>query len=155
VDDDGLRELARAPRLGILNLVNTSVSDLGLAHLARCRTLRILRVQESKVTQAGAERLAAALPNSYIEFPGGGIDWWSPEGLSQRLPASAAAPTRDAVPGEVVAYETFDKPTADWPPAKLPAGVQATVADGLLRTEFPNRNYDFGYTFGTPAPDVA
>ncbi|MBO0700391.1 MAG: SUMF1/EgtB/PvdO family nonheme iron enzyme, partial [Zavarzinella sp.] len=63
-------------------------------------------------------------------------------------------PPKDLFPGELVAYETFDSPSADWPPAKLPAGVKCVVADGVLRTEFPNKEYDFGHMFGRPATNV-
>ncbi len=52
---------------------NPGVTDAGLDHLAPLQTLRRLDVSSTMVTAAGAKKLAMALPECRIEYPGGEI----------------------------------------------------------------------------------
>jgi Leucine-rich repeat (LRR) protein len=89
IGDEGLRRLARLPKLRALFIDNTRITDAGLAYLetlslrrlglnstaisdasipqlAKLRNLERLDVEGAGLTEAGLSRLAAALPNCQI-----------------------------------------------------------------------------------------
>lgn len=98
VGDAGLAHFKKSTELQILTLENTRVSDAGLVHLQDCKNLRIVTLEKTnvsdaglvrfhdcklltaigltgtKVTEAGVKKLAAALPESKIEWDGGVIE---------------------------------------------------------------------------------
>ena len=67
ITDDGLRYVTHFPKLIMLNLEGTDVSDVGLIHLQRLKTLRVLLLRDTGVTDEGAAELMRALPGLVIE----------------------------------------------------------------------------------------
>ena len=55
-------------------LFNNKVSDAGLAHFAGCPKLGVVIVKNTKVTEVGVKKLSAALPGCKIEWDGGVIE---------------------------------------------------------------------------------
>jgi serine/threonine protein kinase len=102
-DEAGLEGLAGLPGLRSLSLFRTGVTDAGLDRLKSLAPLRALDLRETGVTPAGVEGLAAALPNCAILWDKGTV-------RPRTVPALAGEnpPPRDAFPGEVRVYETFD-----------------------------------------------
>lgn len=58
IHDDDLREVALNPRLRVLKLGATDISDAGLAHLKDLRGLQMLGLRRTKVTGEGLRYLA-------------------------------------------------------------------------------------------------
>jgi hypothetical protein len=72
VEDDVLREVAKAPHVSYLNLSgNQALTDAGLVHLEGMKSLRNVVLEGTQVTQAGAKKLADALPKCRIDAPNG------------------------------------------------------------------------------------
>lgn len=68
--DACMSEIAKCPRLAVLELHSGTVTDAGLRHLANLKTLRRLYLNSDRVTAAGIEALATALPGCQIEWKG-------------------------------------------------------------------------------------
>jgi eukaryotic-like serine/threonine-protein kinase len=74
INDDSTAEFAHCPRLKILSLSDSAVTDGGLGSLSGLSALRLLYVTKTKVTEPGVKKLAAALPRCKIEWDGGVIE---------------------------------------------------------------------------------
>ena len=68
ITDDGLRHLTPLTNLRELDLANTDISDDGLEHLAQLSGLVKLNLTETLVTPAGVEELTHSLPNCEILY---------------------------------------------------------------------------------------
>lgn len=66
VADDDLSCLTALPRLRVLVLTSTAISDAGLRHLYDRRSLETIDLRFSAVTEAGVEALRRALPQARI-----------------------------------------------------------------------------------------
>jgi hypothetical protein len=66
VRDEDLDYLAGFPKLRMLDLRGTGVTDAGVARLASCAGLAEVDLRDTAVSDAGAERLARALPKLNI-----------------------------------------------------------------------------------------
>ena len=55
--DDGLRHLAKLPKINDVALSDTAVSDAGLVHLGRLKNLKTISLKNTKVTDAGVAQL--------------------------------------------------------------------------------------------------
>ena len=59
VRDEHLQPVLALPRVYVLRLKGTAVTDTGLAHVAKITTLQRLYLEETAVTDAGLQHLAA------------------------------------------------------------------------------------------------
>jgi hypothetical protein len=124
-------------------------NDGGVPLLTGLRFPERIGLRGTGVSAAGVRKLAAALPDCVIESDHGTFG-----------PVSDRPPARDAYPGELVAYETFDGPkdAKPVPPEALArAGTPTGVENGATVIHFVKLGE--GNTavrpFGGPAADVA
>jgi hypothetical protein len=69
IDDRGLAELARCPKLEELFLANCpSITDSGLSELKQSATLRSLHLTRLKTSKEAAQKLASAMPKCVVEY---------------------------------------------------------------------------------------
>jgi hypothetical protein len=73
LDDRSLKEITRLPRLSVLMLTNSSISDAGLTCLESCPQLKTLSLEGSRVTQQGALACMRRCPNLQIKLNGEGV----------------------------------------------------------------------------------
>jgi hypothetical protein len=66
ITDAGLAHLSGLENLEYLNLYGTKVTDAGLDHLKGLTKLKKLYLWQTEVTKEGAEKLAALIPDLYI-----------------------------------------------------------------------------------------
>lgn len=66
--DGGLPHVAKLPRLEVLVLSNTPVTDAGLAQLARCPALKDLRLAMTGITDAGLLGMASCKTLTHVTF---------------------------------------------------------------------------------------
>jgi len=104
------------------------VTDPGLEHLAECKALTKLDLNQSKVTEAGVNKLHNALPNCRIEWGEGKLIEPEPK---PKIPAGDTPPSKDAFPGKLVYFNTFDDPKTDDMPV-LHAPAPPSVANGVF-----------------------
>ena len=71
-NDRALQEVTRLPRLSVLMLTRTGITDAGLACLESCPQLKTLRLEGSRVTQQGALDCMRRCPNLQIKLNGNG-----------------------------------------------------------------------------------
>lgn len=66
--NDDLEHLKALPRLRILDLRDTQITDVGLKHLCELRGLKFLWIHNTQVTPEGVKELREALPDCEIEY---------------------------------------------------------------------------------------
>jgi len=131
--DAELSHLAGYPALKGVSLRGDRVTDASLDRLAKCQSLDLLNLKQTKVTKAGVEKLAAARPAMRIEWDGPTVEpkarpWFA---------ATGAPPARNAVPGDLLFYDTFDDAKTGSLPLQAGGPVRTAVRDGKYTTTIP------------------
>ena len=124
ITDDGVKTLSRCTGISTLGLRNAAVTDNGLTWLSGLM-LTDLDVRGTKMTEAGLRRFANRRPGLRVQWDGKAI------APAPKLPLGDTPPAKDAFPGSLVFYDTFDDP-------KL---TLSTIGDGPVRTVIRDGKY--------------